>query len=199
MPAPTPPLDIITKQGVLDFLATRRSPKLRALTGPAPRGHDLDRMLTIAARVPDHGKIVPWRFLIIQDQRRHDLDRAIGDRFDQRFPDASQERRAEARQRMTHAPLVIAVIASPVEHPKIPEWEQFLSTGAVCMNLLHAAKALGYAGLWLTEWYATDPVILRTLRIAPHERIAGFFHIGTEQSARTDRERPSLERIVRRY
>lgn len=183
----------------MQLLATRRSPKLRSLSGPPPSAAQIDQMLTIASRVPDHGKIVPWRFIIIEGTRRDDLNEAIRARFPAVFPDADPEKRTESGRRMSYAPLVIAVVSCPCEHPKVPEWEQQLCAGAVCMNLLHAARGLGFAGLWLTEWYARDPVVLGALGVQQSEQVAGFLHIGSESQAREDRARPVLENIVSRY
>ena len=190
---------IIRKEATLEFLRTRRSPKLRELTEPAPNAEQLAQILTIASRVPDHGKLVPWRFIIIEGERRQALNNVIGARFDEAFPDAPQEKHDEARKRMTHAPLVIAVVSCPIVHPKVPTLEQLLTVGAVCMNLLHAARALGFAGLWLTEWYATDRVIVEHLGLGEGEQIAGFLHIGTPTGPREDRVRPDIEQLISRY
>lgn len=164
-------------------------------------------MLGIAARVPDHGQLVPWRFIVIAGTRRHDLGQLIGDCFDADHPDADPTQRAEARKRITHAPLVVAVVSCPRRdpsdpqrpHPKIPEREQLLSAGAVCMNLLIAAKAMGYGALWLTEWYAYDRRVLDALGLSDRECLAGLIHIGTELEPRDDRARPRLADIVTAY
>lgn len=153
-------------------------------------------MLTAASRVPDHGRLVPWRFITIAGERRHDLSAVIRERFGDVEPGASSERRAKMQSRLSHAPLVVAVVFCPREHPKIPVWEQELTVGAVCMNLLHAAHAMGMGGLWLTEWYAQDRVVLDAMGIGTDERIAGFIHIGTPTEAREDRARPDLDAIV---
>ena len=179
-----------------EFLATRRSPRLGALAAPVPSEVDLRTMLTIAARVPDHGRLVPWRFVTIRGERRHILSDAISTRFGRLYPDAPLERRQKMQGRMAQAPAVVVVIFCPREHPKIPEWEQYLTVGAVCLNLLHAARSLGYAGLWLTEWYAYDPVVLYTLGLTDEERVAGFVHIGTPTEHRGDRPRPDVEAIT---
>ncbi|MEO1008155.1 MAG: nitroreductase [Planctomycetota bacterium] len=189
----------IETRPVLEYLRTRRSPKLKLLAGPAPNDDRLAQMLEIASRVPDHGRLVPWRFVIIRGQRRDDLNRVIGDCFEADHPDAPEEQRSEARRRMSYAPLVVAVVYSPAEHPKIPAWEQMLATGAVCMNLLHAARALGFAGLWLTEWYAFDRRVLAELSVAEHEQLAGFIHIGRNDEPREDRARPDVAAITTDY
>lgn len=187
------------RQAAIDFLKTRRSPKLRSLTEPSPTGDELTQMLTIASRVPDHGKLVPWRFIVIQGDRRQHLCEIIGAAYDEDHPDANDAACDEARKRLTHAPLVVAVVYSPKDHPKIPAWEQQLTVGAVCMNLINAARAMGYAGLWLTEWYAFDRRVLDATSVETNERLAGFIHIGTEQDPRDDRVRPELADIVTVY
>ncbi|HMN97251.1 MAG TPA: nitroreductase [Phycisphaerales bacterium] len=202
-PLSTPPIN----QPALDLLTRRRSPKLLALTTPAPSDDELATMLGIAARVPDHGQLVPWRFIVIAGSRREDLGQLIGGFFDADHPEADATQRAEARKRLTHAPVVVAVVSSPRRdptdprrpHPKIPEREQLLSAGAVCMNLLLAAKACGYGALWLTEWYAYDRRVLDALGLSAHESLAGFIHIGTERDPRDDRTRPRLADIVTAY
>jgi nitroreductase len=183
----------------IDLLRTRRSAKLAALIEPGPGEDDLRTMLTIAARVPDHAKLVPWRFVVIAGERRGALGRVIGEAFAAANPGAEPGAVEEARKRIATAPLVVAVVFSPKSHPKVPEWEQVLSTGAACMNLLVAARALGYGAVWLSEWYAYDRAVLRELGLAETEKLAGFVHIGTEREGREDRERPSLERVVRWY
>lgn len=187
------------RRTIRDFLASRRSPKLRSLCEPAPSGAELHDILTIAARVPDHGKLVPWRFVVIRGDRREALNQVIGDCLEHDQPDAPEEVKAEARRRMTHAPLVVAVVSRPRPHPKVPEWEQILSAGAACMNLLHAARAYGFAGNWLSEWYAFDTRVLEELGLCAGERLAGFIHLGTPEGEREDRVRPDLDEIVSHY
>ncbi len=187
------------RRTVLEFLETRRSPRLRSLGDPCPSDAEVERMLTVASRVPDHGRLVPWRFILIRGDRRAALCERIGACYPEDHPDASDELVAAACIRLTHAPLVVAVVFRPRTHPKVPEWEQILSVGAVCMNLLNAARALGYAGLWLTEWYAFDRRVLGELGVAPKERLAGFIHVGTETAPREERPRPALAELVTEY
>ncbi|MEM1330954.1 MAG: nitroreductase [Planctomycetota bacterium] len=185
--------------GAMELLRTRRSPRLSALIGPEPSPAELRSMLEIASRVPDHGRLVPWRFIAIRGDRREAFNRVISDRFEEVSPEAAAELRKKMRHRMAQAPLVVAVVFCPKPHPKIPEWEQMLTAGAVCMNLLHAANAMGYAGLWLTEWYATDRVVLGEIGLTDSERLAGFIHLGTASEHREDRERPKLDELIREY
>lgn len=185
---------------VLHALATRRSAKLTALRAPGPDSEQLRTILTIASRVPDHGKLVPWRFIVIEGERRRALSEFIGQVFDEEHPAAEASLRTEARARVTYAPLVIAVVFCPrPDNPKVPVWEQELTAGAACMNALHAAKALGFAAVWLTEWYAFHPRVLAHLGLSPSEKLAGFIHIGTDPDPREDRPRPDVAALTTRY
>jgi len=180
-------------------LQHRRSVPARWLAEPGPSRDEIDTLLTIAARVPDHGKLAPWRFIVIEGEGRHRLGEALAQAFLADQPEADAEKVALERGRFAQAPLVVAVVSRVVPHVKIPDWEQVLSAGAVCMNLLHAATALGYGAVWLTGWAAYDRRILDALGLAPEERIAGFIHIGTATEAPADRARPALADIVTRF
>jgi nitroreductase len=183
----------------LDLLRTRRSvPPLR-LEGPGPDPAELDAILTLAARVPDHGKLAPWRFLVIEGEARARIGARIGEAYGTDHPEADAARLDLERNRLALAPLVVAVVSRAGPHVKIPEWEQVLSAGAAATSLVFAAHALGFAASWLTEWYSYDRRVLDALGIAPEERIAGFVHIGRPAKAIDDRPRPPLERIVTRF
>lgn len=182
-----------------DFLRSRRSPKLRSLVGPAPSERELHDMLEIASRVPDHGKLVPWRFIAIRDDRRFELSSLIKSRFDALFPEASTERSAAMGERLTQAPVVITVVSSPKPHPRVSEWDQVLCAGAVCMSLLNGARALGFGAIWLTEWYATDPHVRCELGLSDDERVAGFVHVGRPTEPRDERQRPRVADLVTEY
>src|SRR5437868_9768548 len=162
----------------LDLLRTRRSIKPVELDGPPPSDAEIETLLTIASRVPDHGKLVPWRFIIFEDAARLAAGDAIAAAFCAKYPQAKPEHIQAERARLARAPLVIAVVSRAGPHVKIPEWEQVLSAGAAAMNLVTAVYALGYAANWITEWYAYDARVLAGLGLAPHERVAGFVHIG---------------------
>src|SRR5262249_9541791 len=157
---------------------TRRSIKPVELAGPGPSEGELETLLTIAARVPDHGKLVPWRFIVFEGEARLAAGDAIAAAFRDKHPDAKPEHVEAERRRLARAPLVIAVVSRAGPHVKIPEWEQVLSAGAAAMNLVLAAHALGYAASWITEWYAYDRGVLARLGLNESERIAGFVHIG---------------------
>lgn len=180
-------------------LQTRRSVPPRWLGAPGPGPGEIETLLTIAARVPDHGKLVPWRFVLIEGEARHRLGEVLVKAYQADHPEAGEEAIATERNRFAQAPLVVAVVSRASPHPKIPEWEQVLSAGAVCLNLLHAAHALGYGASWLSGWAAFDRRVLDALGLEPHERIAGFVHIGTVKEKPTDRDRPDLSSLVTRF
>jgi nitroreductase len=183
----------------LELLTTRRSFKAMELSGPGPSAAQIDTLLTVAARVPDHGKLAPWRFIVFEGDARRAAGDAIAAAFQARYPDAKPEHVEAERNRLLRAPLVVAVVSRAGPHVKIPEWEQVLSAGAAAMNLVLAAHALGFAANWITEWYAYDRAVLDALGLAPHERIAGFVHIGTPPGPPEDRPRPALSEIVTRF
>jgi nitroreductase len=183
----------------LDLLKTRRSLKPNELGGSAPTDAEIDTLLTIASRVPDHGKLAPWRFIVFAGDRRLVAGEAIAAAFQAKYADATADQIAFEKTRLARAPLVIGVVSRAAPHVKIPEWEQILSAGAAAMSLVIAAHALGYGATWITEWYAYDRGVLDALGLAPHERMAGFVHIGRPAIAPEDRPRPALTDIVTRY
>lgn len=183
----------------LHLLKTRRSVKPIEMTGPGPTAAEIETLLTIASRVPDHGKLAPWRFIVIEGSGQHAIGETIASLFQADHPEATPDQIAFERSRLARAPLVIAVVSRAGPHVKIPEWEQTLSAGAATMTLVTAAHALGYAASWLTEWYAYDRRVLDALGLGPSERIAGFVHIGRPVRPPDDRPRPRLSDIVTRY
>jgi nitroreductase len=183
----------------LDLLTTRRSVKPIELAGPAPSAADLETILTVASRVPDHGKLVPWRFIVFEGDARLKAGDKIAAVFRADHPAAKPEQIEMERTRLARAALVIAVVSRAAAHVKIPEWEQVLSAGAAAMNVVHSAHALGYAANWMTEWYAYDRRVLEALGLAPHERIVGFIHVGRPSRPPEDRPRPPLGDIVTRF
>ncbi len=183
----------------LQLLKTRRSVKPMELTGPAPSEAEIDTLLGIASRVPDHGKLTPWRFIVFTGDARLAAGAIIADSFRANHADATPEQIEFERNRLARAPLVIAVVSSASPHAKIPEWEQQMSAGASAMSLVFAAHAMGYAASWITEWYAYDRRVLDALGLAANERVAGFVHIGRPANPPEERERPKLETIVTRY
>ncbi len=183
----------------LQLLKTRRSVKPIELTGPGPSEAEIDTLLGIASRVPDHGKLTPWRFIVFAGDARLAAGKIIADVFRATHADATPDQVDFEEKRLARAPLVIAVVSRAGTHVKVPEWEQELSAGASAMNLVLAAHAMGYAASWITEWYAYDRDVLDKLGLGPNERIAGFVHIGTPVKPPEDRERPALSAIVTHY
>lgn len=179
----------------LSLLATRRSGKLREMGGPGPDAQQLDRILEAAIRVPDHGKLAPWRFVIVGDDRRAALSTLIVDAYRHDRPQASPTEIAALDQFAHQAPTLVVVLSSPRPESHIPLWEQELSVGAACMNLLHAAHASGFAAGWLTGWPTYADAVRDAFGAAP-ERIAGFMFIGTPARALDERPRPDIGRIV---
>ncbi|MCC5823811.1 MAG: nitroreductase [Phycisphaerales bacterium] len=182
------------------FLESRRSASPKALGLPVPSGAELERILTIASRTPDHGRLAPWRFVVLAGPGLASLAGAVGEAFRADHPEADDAAVRAARQRYDDAPMIVAVVsrARPQhpDRPGIPEWEQILTCGAVCMNLLHACHAHGYGAVWLSGWPAYHPAVLSHLGLAAHERLAGFVHVGTEPGKQEDRPRPRLDELV---
>ena len=182
----------------IDLLKTRRSPRIPDLAGPGPSDAELETLLTVASRVPDHGKLAPWRFLVLRKEGRAPLAEALARCFRADHPEATPDQIEKECARYRDTPLIIGVISRAGPHVKIPEWEQILSAGAACMNLVNAAHALGYGANWVTGWAAYDRSCLDLLGVAQNERVAGFVHIGKPNAAVEDRPRPKLEDIVTR-
>ena len=180
----------------LDLLKSRRSVSDAFLAEPAPDEAQLAEMLTVAARVPDHGKLAPWRFIIVRGDARKEASEALAKRFRVLFPDAEPAKAEEQRAVLAKAPLVVLVVSKAAPHVKIPEMEQLLSAGAAAMNLVHAAHALGFTAQWLTGWMAYDEEAATILGLAPGERLIAAVHIGTSTVPGSDRPRPPLSEIV---
>ncbi|MEM1376400.1 MAG: nitroreductase [Pseudomonadota bacterium] len=186
-------------EAVLGFLEGRKSLPLSSFEEPGPTEDQLNRILTIAARVPDHGRLEPWRFIVYR--REHAA--AIGERLlaraiEMRGPLADVDADRE-RNRLNRAPVAVGVVSSVNKEARIPEWEQFLSAGAVCMNLVSAAIASGFAANWITGWYSDDAEARALLGLQPHERMAGIIHIGSSSAAKNERPRPDMTQKVSAY
>jgi len=179
----------------LSLLETRRSGKPRDLVAPGPSAEELDRILTIAMRAPDHGKIAPWRFVIVGPDQRQQLADLLARALPEQDPEAGAAHYQKALEFAHQAPTMIVLISSPIQGHKIPVWEQELSCGAVGMNLLHAAHALGYVGGWITGWQAYSPRVTRAF-CNDGERIAGFIFLGTPAYPLEERPRPALAEHV---
>lgn len=178
----------------LALLARRRSTKVVHFSEPSPSSEELDALIRIAARVPDHGKLGPWRFVVIEGEGRARAGEALAAVL--ALDNAEQAALDKARETFLRAPVCVMVVSTAAPHPKIPEWEQQLSAGAVCFLLLLTAHAAGYGGCWLTGWPAYDARARAALGLAEHERIAGFIHLGTPTAPPTERVRAPA-RIVR--
>ena len=173
----------------LTRLARRRSILAKTMTEPGPDEAETEALIALASRTPDHGKLFPWRFLVFRGEARGRFGELLEARLRQSEPDGPEERYHFERTRFERAPLVIAVVSEVTPEHKIPEWEQVLSAGAVCFNMLVAAEAMGYGAQWLTEWYAYDAVIGEQLGLGAHERVAGFIYVGTPGEPPTERPR----------
>jgi nitroreductase len=179
------------RSSALSLLQTRRSGKPRDLVAPGPSPEEIEQILTIAMRTPDHGKISPWRFVIVGPDERQPLADLLARALPEHDADATPAHYAKALEFSYQAPVMMALISSPIQGHKIPVWEQQLSCGAVGMNLLLAAHALGYVGGWITGWQAYSPRVTRAF-CNEGERIAGFIFLGTPQCPIEERPRPAL-------
>ena len=180
----------------LALLQTRRSGKPRDLIGPGPNDEELRQILKIAVRTPDHGKLVPWRFVIVGRDQRQALAELLHRALPECVTEAGEAHYAKARDFAHQAPVMIVLVSAPVQNHKIPVWEQELSCGAVGMNLLQAATALGFVGGWITGWQAYSERVQRAF-CGEGERIAGFIFIGTPNMPLEERPRPELDLLVR--
>jgi nitroreductase len=182
----------------LALLETRRSAKPREMVGPAPMPEEMERILTIAARIPDHGKLSPWRFVTVADDQRDAFAKLLHRALDEEDSTATPAHHEKAEQFAHNAGALVVLVSAPVENHKIPVWEQQLSCGAAGMNLLLAAHALGYVGGWVTGWAAYSERV-RAAICGPGERIAGFIFLGHPGSELVERPRPPLETVKRSW
>ncbi len=180
----------------LDLLLCRRSVSANSLGEPGPNEAELRLILSAAARVPDHKKLVPWRFIVFQGEARAAFGAVLAAICRAEEKDVGQFRLETEANRFLRAPVVIAVVSRVVENPAAPQWEQILSAGAACQNLVIAATSLGFGLQWITEWYAYSKGVRGALKLAPNERVAGFLYIGTAKEKPDERERPALADIV---
>ena len=181
----------------LHVLDTRRSVPSKQLGEPGPDHATLLRMLASAVRVPDHGKLVPFRFIRLQGEARHALGDLLAARTLHLQPDAADAVVEKDRARFSHTPVIVTVVARLTPGHKVPEQEQLLTAGSVCFALLQAAQALGFGAQWLTGWMAYDDAVAATLGLSADERIAGFIHIGTPKMEAPERERPDPATLLR--
>lgn len=182
----------------INLLLSRRSGSAKAMIGPGPNPDELALILKAAARVPDHGKLFPWRFIVFEGEARERAGKLLVDALCE-TEKLTNERAALEAARLLRAPVVVAVVSRTREAIPIPEWEQMLSSGAVCQTMLIAAHALGFVANWLTEWAAYHPLVKERLGLKPGERIAGFIYIGRSAIELEERVRPDLDKIVTRF
>jgi len=183
----------------LSLLAFRRSTAADLLSEPGPDAKTLASILHIATRVPDHRRVVPFRFIVFQEDGRSRAGRVLADVFEYNDPDAEHDRIEFERRRFERAPVVIAVVSSVDRDHRTPEWEQVLTTGAVCQNMLIAASASGFAAQWLTEWYAFDDAVKTAFELSDNERFAGFIYIGAAREKPKERQRPDPVSLTSYY
>jgi nitroreductase len=183
----------------LSLLSTRRSTSLKTMGEPGPTPEQIDQILRIAVRVPDHGKLQPWRFIQFEGVSREKFGGELAKRWKDLHPETSEESLNHWRGFLLRAPTVIALISRAAPHPKIPVWEQQLSSGAVGQNILLAATALGIGCQWNTDWCAYDPEVAKLMKLEPHERVAGFFYLGSPKEAIEDRPRPDPQALLTRW
>lgn len=181
---------------IIDFLLTRRSVTARNMTEPGPSEEQLDQILRAAMRVPDHGRLGPWRFIVIKGDARATFGDVLAEAYKKDEPEAFDELVEVERERFQRAPVVVAVASRVVKEHKIPEWEQTLSSGAACINMLNAAHAIGFAAQWLTEWPAYNADVAAALGLDENERVAGFVYVGTAKEPPTERQRAEYEAVV---
>jgi nitroreductase len=193
------PLSMLNdRSSILSLLETRRSAKPRELTGPGPSAEELDRILTIAVRIPDHGRLHPWRFVTIDDDRRDSFEDVLRRALAEEDPGASAAKYEKEHEFAHYAGALVVLVSAPHEDHKIPVWEQQLSCGAAGMNLMLAAHALGYVAGWVTGWRAYSERVREAL-CGPGEWIAGFIFIGQPSRELQERDRPALDEVRREW
>lgn len=180
---------------VLARLAAHRSASAQLLAAPGPSEAEIEQILHLGARTPDHGKLFPWRFVVLGPQSRADLSEALAALAETQ---GRVDKDLAVLAKLANPPLTIMVVSTPVQGHKVPVWEQQLSAGAVCMNLEHAADALGYSASWITDWYAYDPAAVALFGVQDGETIAGFIHLGTLTEPPLERPRPNMAHKVER-
>ena len=186
------------RSSLLSLLRTRRSAKPRALTGPGPARAELDDMLAVAARTPDHGKLQPWRFIVVEDEQRDALAALLRQALAEEGPGTSVAHHTKEDEFAHYGGTLVVLVSAPIRDHKIPLWEQELSCGAAGMNLLLAATALGYHAGWVTGWRAYSPRVTAAF-CEPGQRIAGFLFIGRSSVELEERQRPERGEVVRRW
>lgn len=183
----------------LSLLKTRKSASVKAMAEPGPTPEQLKTILEIAVRVPDHGKLTPWRLVLFEGEARRKFGEVMKARWQELHPDHGAEALAFQANLFLRAPTVLVIVSKAGPHVKIPEWEQLLSAGALTQNILLAAAALGVGAQWNTDWIAYDPKIMTAMGLSEHEKIVGIVYFGTPAAALEDRPRPDPESIITRW
>lgn len=184
---------------LIEYLKTRKSIPLTMMSGPGPNDADLKEMLAIAARSPDHGRLEPWRFIVYREAAGLEIGEKFVARAQEINGPMADDQVERERNRLRRAPVAIGVVSVTREHETIPAWEQFLSAGAVAMNLVHAANAFGYCANWVTGWYSSDERGRAILGLSPDERMAGIVHIGSCDRDIAERPRPDVDSLISEY
>lgn len=184
---------------VLSLLATRKSASAKAMGAPGPTPQQLAEILRLAVRVPDHGKLAPWRFILWEGEARAAFGDVMRARWQQLHPEHGEQTLGLAHGLFLRAPVVLGVVSAAQEHPKIPIWEQQLSAAAVCMNILYAATAMGIGCQWNTDWVTYDADIAAAMGLKPHEKLAGLIYFGTPTAPLEDRPRPDPAALLTRW
>ncbi|MNY03978.1 putative NAD(P)H nitroreductase YdjA [compost metagenome] len=185
----------VRSDAILSRLATRRSASAQLLAAPGPSEAEIEQILHLGARTPDHGKLFPWRFVVLGPQSRAELSEALAALAETQ---GRIDKDLAVLAKLANPPLTIMVVSTPIQGHKVPVWEQQLSAGAVCMNIEHAADALGYSASWITDWYSYDPAAVALFGVKDGESIAGFIHLGTLSEAPLERPRPNMAHKVER-
>ncbi len=183
----------------IEFLLSRKSPPISQLREPGPDDGEIDLMIRVASRVPDHGLLEPWRFILYRGDVRHKIGDYLAGRAAERDGPIGEQRVAQEKARFSRAPVVIGVVSHPKAHERIPQWEQFLSGGNAAFALVLAAHALGYRANWVSNWYAEDAPSRKFLGLTEDERVVGFVHIGSVEVRVPDRPRPEPRTILSEF
>lgn len=184
---------------VIQYLKTRKSIPLSVMGGPGPEADELREILDIAARSPDHGRLEPWRFIVYREAAGREIGEKLAARAQEMRGELSRDDLERERNRLLRAPVAVGVVSRTRAHETIPTWEQFLSAGAVAMNLVHAANAYGYKANWVTGWYSDDARGRAILGLSPEERMAGIVHIGSCDRDIPERPRPDVDALISDY
>jgi nitroreductase len=188
--------DLNEMSSVLTFLKSRKSASAKAMTGPGPVNAQVQELLEIAVRVPDHGKLAPWRFVVIEGSARRNIGQGFAEIWAEQHPEHGADILAFQRGLFERAPLVIAVVSTAAQHEKIPIWEQQMSAAAVCYNLVLGAIAMGFAAQWQTDWVAYDEAAKAVMGVSAAEKIAGLIYIGQSTVPLEERPRPDISKLV---